>query len=113
MQNMWFQIYKQGMGHSRHNHDTSIISCIYYLNAPENCADITFWNPLHNALHSYPRTQTIHNHFLWTVQPQEGTLLMFPGYIDHGTGLNETIEPRIILSANWIWHPRNQNESLT
>ena len=43
----------------------------------------------------------------WKHSPQEGKLLLFPGWLKHGVTTNETEDTRISISFNIIFHRNN------
>jgi len=106
---MWFQYYAENESMPQHNHGTSLVSASYYLQIPKNSAALIFWNPIHQALREYPRKIDHNNSIryadnnLYHINPEEDEIVLFPGYLDHGTSKHKSIEPRIIISANWKW----------
>jgi uncharacterized protein (TIGR02466 family) len=85
-----------------HNHPNSVLSGVYYLQAPENSGVISFADPRPAAQMLLP---PITEYSLWTLpkisyKPQAGTMLLFPSWLLHGVEMNMSEELRISLSFN-------------
>lgn len=83
-----------------HNHPDSHLSCVYYMNVPEDAAHkIVFHNyglrhePYPACIKmNNPREWTPFNSYAWSFTPEEGNLFMFPSNLNHsveGPGLEE------------------------
>ena len=83
------------------------MSCAYYFHAPENCAKLNFYNPINAGLRNYPThvDKNYGNDYV-TVTPVTDKVVFFPSWLDHGTTVNKTTEPRVVFSANWKWRPK-------
>jgi uncharacterized protein (TIGR02466 family) len=95
----WLTMNKKGSYGIIHEHGSSTISGVYYYQTNEKDGEIFFRTPNHFFKQSY----------IWknlkcerTVQPKEGLLILFPGWLDHGVKMNETDHDRISLSFNVI-----------
>jgi uncharacterized protein (TIGR02466 family) len=87
---------------SVHNHPNSILSGVYYLQAPENCGGIYFSDPRPASQMLIPPMEEFN---LWTYpkvsyKPHEGTMLLFPSWLLHGVEMNMSEELRVSLSFN-------------
>ena len=51
-----------------------------------------------------------HNSSQWTIQPQQGDVVIFPGDLRHGTTPNEHDENRIVFGANYFLTGKVGNE---
>lgn len=78
-----------------HNHTTSDISGCYYHKTNGKDGNIFFTNPALAATTSY-FLQSLPTNI--TMEPEEGLLLLFPGYLMHGVQTNETDDDRISLA---------------
>jgi len=87
--------------HGVHNHTPALLSCIYYLQIPDELADrpeggTNFINPLTSNLDLLmPRSVTL--------PPKEGMLFIFPSFIDHSpvpVEWDAVDSPRIVLSCD-------------
>ncbi|WP_310489777.1 TIGR02466 family protein [Chamaesiphon sp. VAR_69_metabat_338] len=87
---------------SVHNHPNSVLSGVYYLQAPENSGVISFSDPRPAAQVLVP---PITEFSPWTLpkisyKPQVGTMLIFPSWLLHNVEMNLSGELRISLSFN-------------
>jgi len=83
-----------------HSHPDAHLSCVYYMNVPENAAHkLIFYNNI-NRHEPYPgcikmnkpKEWTPLNSYTWSFLPEEGNLFMFSSNINHsvdGPGLDE------------------------
>ena len=87
---------------SVHNHPNSILSGVYYVQAPEHLGVISFQDPRSAAQMLIP---PVTEFSLWTLpkisyQPQAGTMLLFPSWLWHGVEMNRSDHLRVSLSFN-------------
>ena len=99
---MWSIINKKNSSNARHIHANNYISSAYYVKAPQNCGDIVFHDPRSVTTFRYPKIskQNKLNSNVFTIQPKEGLLVLFPSYLYHSVDLNRTDEERIVISFN-------------
>jgi uncharacterized protein (TIGR02466 family) len=93
---------------SVHNHPNSILSGVYYLQAPENCGGIFFSDPRPASQMLIPPVEEFN---LWTFpkvsyKPHAGMMLLFPSWLLHGVEMNMSEELRISLSFNIGMSPK-------
>ena len=100
--NMWAIINKGGSANLRHQHGNSTISGAYYVRAPINSGDIVFYDPRPAPVYSYPNvvSPNLLNAQVNGVSPKEGSLVLFPSYLDHSVNENLSNEERIVISFN-------------
>ena len=100
----WFTNNRKYSSHEQHNHIPSIISGIYYVQAEENDAKITFHDQ--NKISNWPwrvpsklnnLTKKIHS-----FTPKTGRLYLFPSYIEHCVEQQLSDNERISISFNAI-----------
>jgi uncharacterized protein (TIGR02466 family) len=85
-----------------HNHPNSILSGVYYVQAPENSGGIFFRDPRESAHIFLPPVAEISP---WTLQkvtykPTEGRMLIFPSWLMHGVEPNLSDRDRVSISFN-------------
>ena len=99
---MWSIINNKNASNSRHIHSNNYISAAYYVKAPNNCGDIVFHDPRSAAVFRHPRVLTPNklNSNIYSVQPKEGLLVLFPSYLQHSVDKNNSNEERIVISFN-------------
>jgi len=99
----WFIRYNKGGFIYPHNHGNFSWSCVYYVQAsksPETMNGSTYFlKPYQSQRPSdfgsdYMRSEQM------TINAEEGKLLIFPGYLYHGSHPFESDKDRIIISVN-------------
>ena len=95
--NSWCTLTQQGECAVLHDHGNTDISGVYYLQTTGLDGDIYFKTPNNVQSHSYlfqhiPNSQS--------VKPTVGQLILWPGYLEHGTMINTTATDRISISFN-------------
>ena len=102
--NYWININRKNNFNLPHLHTESFLSAVYYVKLPKKSGKIMFKNPI--VAHQY----TIHKdtideytHFNageWSVQPEEGQLLIFPSWLEHYVQPNESDDYRVSIAFN-------------
>jgi uncharacterized protein (TIGR02466 family) len=85
-----------------HTHPNSLLSAVYYVQAPENCGGVFFRDPRESAHIFLPPVADVSP---WTLQkvtfkPVEGRILIFPSWLLHGVEPNFSDRDRISMSFN-------------
>ena len=99
---MWTIINPKNASNSRHIHSNNFISAAYYVQAPSNSGNIIFYDPRSaNVI----RTPTIAranklNSNIFSIEPKEGLLTLFPSYLHHSVDTNLSNDDRIVISFN-------------
>ena len=70
--------------------------------APKNSGNFIIEDPLSVSRHNYPiiETKTEFNNKVVGLDIEEGDLLIFPAYLPHKVGKNNTDEDRVVVSFN-------------
>ncbi len=99
---MWSIINKQNASNARHIHTNNYISATYYIKAPKKCGNIVFYDPRSVTTFRYPKISKPNklNTNIFSVQPKEGILVLFPSYLYHSVEMSKTDEERIVISFN-------------
>lgn len=99
---MWANIYKHGSFIETHNHSPIHLTASFYLHHPENGGNIVFENINSTLLKHQPYAfdQIRYNAFEKEIPVTTGTLVIFPGYMNHRTQPNLSDEDRIIIGSN-------------
>lgn len=105
MKNLWSNVQYLHSVHGTHNHRRSIISGVYYVDCGENPARLTCNDPTENFKnHMYsPNQETKFMQDILYINPRPGRLVMFPGWLMHGTEMHLDDKARISLSFNIDW----------
>ena len=100
--NMWAIINKDGAFNERHHHGNSSLSAAYYVKAEKNAGDIIFFDPRQANVFHHPMAKNANslNCQVQSVTPKEGTLVLFPSYLEHKVAENFSNEERIVVSFN-------------
>jgi len=80
-----------------HSHGDADISGVYYLKTNGKDGNIFFETPTKTMKNSYCFRNY---HKAIEVVPEEGLLLLFPGWLEHGVATNETTSDRVSISFN-------------
>jgi len=107
MTELWVQEFgKKGGHHSAHIHGNQHISGFYFLKCGPNTSYPIFYDPRTGAratkLESRPHTseQIYQNDDLINFKPMPGSLLLFPGYLEHEFVLDHGIKPFRFIHFN-------------
>lgn len=106
----WYNIQNPGSFLLPHTHYQSIISGALYVNLDGKSSRLRFNNP--NKVISWinnegyieaSNSQTEYNRHSVVVEAQSGTLLLFPGWLEHqSSDVNQT-ENRVVISFNTVY----------
>ena len=99
---MWAIINKRDNFNVLHTHPNCYLSAAYYVKAPKKCGRFQVENPNIAKKHSYPEINFRNelNSEGAAIDISEGDLLIFPAYLPHKVGKNESDEDRIVISFN-------------
>jgi uncharacterized protein (TIGR02466 family) len=100
----WINLFEPGAQEAQHSHDGSLLSCSYYVEAPDNCGCIVLPDPI-GARRSYREfTKTVGSDVLTrreiAVEPQPGRLVMFESWVPHYVQCNKSGRLRISIAMN-------------
>jgi len=93
----WLTLTKPGLHAHIHDHGTNQISGVYWFKTNGKDGNIYFRNAL-KALKCNPIGATVSHEAEFS--PEQGRLVMWPSFLDHGVYENTTDEDRISLSFN-------------
>ena len=91
----WFALFKKGIYAHIHNHGESDIAGVYYFKKSGDDGNLFFCTP-NKAIDSSVLLKTGR----MVVNPTEGELILFPGWLDHGVQTNDTDDERVSVSFN-------------
>ncbi len=102
---LWATRHREFGFHHRHSHGNSFLAGVYYLNGTSNNSGTTFFNGNRNTQIVPARlsNRSLKIPYQWTSKFEEGTLLIFPSWLEHETSVNRlehTNSIRHILSFN-------------
>ena len=99
--NYWVNYYEKNDFQERHNHiGVDALSFNYIHKCPENGGSVKFHNlqSAMNAVGHPTLIETVEEDYV-PHQP-EGTLIIFPSWLDHSVTINQSDAPRITISGN-------------
>ncbi len=98
----WANVNKTNEYNMHHNHAPAHLSGVYYVRVPENSGDIRFVDDRKvrtvtepNSINNSPISVEDH-----TFKPEEGMLLLFPGWLEHFVDQNKSETARVSISFN-------------
>ena len=102
----WANVIGAGASHRMHSHPNNYLSGVYYVRAPASANTINFHDPRPQAsIIRPPVTQlTGRNTDQVVVEVKDGTLVLFPSYLQHSVDPNESNELRISISFNLMFN---------
>ena len=98
----WATALARGASHRMHSHPNNFLSGVYYLHTHPGADSINFHDPRRQTGIIRPPVVelTAENTDQVVVKVRDGTLLMFPSYLEHSVDANASDEERISLSFN-------------
>lgn len=97
----WISLFETGNYGHIHSHGYVDLSGVYYYKTNGDDGDLFFECPVPNIGSSFCYYNKFCNR--WIHKPEEGKLLLFPGWIKHGITTNKTNDSRISISFNVIF----------
>jgi uncharacterized protein (TIGR02466 family) len=101
----WATLYAPGAAHRAHSHPNNFLSAVYYVRTPPGADTINFHDPRSQAgVIRPPVTElTAANTDQVVVRVANGTLLVFPSYLQHSVDANGSGEARLSVSFNLMF----------
>ena len=93
----WFSKFEKGCFAHVHNHGSSDISGVYYFKVPSGGSELFFRNPI-----SHLDSSLVYEHLSSgiDIKPEQGSILLFPSWLQHGVKTNMSDETRVSISFN-------------
>ena len=98
----WATVLAGGAAHNVHSHPNNFLSGVYYLRIQPGADTINFHDPRRQAYVIRPPVieLTAENTDQVVIRVTNGTLLLFPSYLEHSVSINTCAEERISVSFN-------------
>ena len=98
----WANVNAPGAGHRAHSHPNNYLSGVYYLRTHPDANTINFLDPRPQAGIIRPPVTalTAENTEQVVVRVQDGTLLMFPAWLEHSVDPNRSGRTRVSMGFN-------------
>ncbi len=109
----WATVLARGAMHKAHSHPNNFLSGVYYVRTHPGTDTINFHDPRsQTSVIRPPVTElTAQNTDQVVVRVRNGTLLMFPSYLEHSVDANTSAEERISISFNIMFSSFTENLS--
>ena len=109
----WANVLAAGAAHKVHSHPNNFLSGVYYLQVQPGADTVNFHDPRsQTGIISPPVTAlTAENTDQVVVSLRNGTLLLFPSYLQHSVDANTSDRERISISFNLMFTSFTQNMS--
>ena len=95
LKSSWFSCFQKNNYAHIHSHRAADIAGVYYFSTDGDDGDLFFTSPIANAKASKSWAQEKINY-----PPQQGSLLLFPGWFEHGVSTITKEDARISFSFN-------------
>ena len=107
----WATLLAQGASHRRHSHPNNFLSGVYYVRTGPGADTINFHDPRpQTGIIRPPVVElTAENTDQVVVSVRDGTLLVFPSYLEHSVDANEGAQNRLSLSFNVMFSSFDEN----
>jgi uncharacterized protein (TIGR02466 family) len=96
----WLNKTEKGQVHHRHWHPNSILSGIVYLQGDPTSGRTSFITSQFDTLEYTIEESNLYNSRTWSVDPEVGSMLVFPSNVEHLVEEYLGEEPRITMSFN-------------
>ena len=109
----WATVLAPGASHKLHSHPNNFLSGVYYVRIPPGADTISFHDPRPQSRVIRPPVVELaaENTDQVVVRVTNGTLLMFPSYLEHSVDANTSAEERISVSFNLMFSAFTENLS--
>lgn len=101
----WATVLAPGAAHKLHSHPNNFLSGVYYVRTGEGADTLNFHDPRKQASVIRPPVTelTAQNTDQVVVRVREGTLLLFPAYLEHSVDANTSPDERVSISVNLMF----------
>lgn len=109
----WANVLAKGAAHRAHSHPNNFLSGVYYIQTHPGADTINFHDPRNQpGIIRPPVTElTAENTDQVVVKVKNGTLLMFPAYLQHSVDTNRSEHERLSISFNIMFSCFTENLS--
>ncbi len=101
----WLNVLAPGRGHRAHSHPNNFLSGVYYVRTRAGADTVNFHDPrAQTGVIRPPVTElTADNTDQVVVKVRDGTLLLFPAWLEHSVDANRSAGERISVSFNMMF----------
>jgi uncharacterized protein (TIGR02466 family) len=103
--NCWANVNSKYASNKIHDHANCLLSGVYYVKTPKDCGNLMFYDPRHARTFYKPLVSNFTEYTADAVAhaAEEGLLLIFPSWLQHGVEPNLSDDERISISFNYIF----------
>ena len=103
----WITIQGQGDNHQLHNHKQSVISVSFYPQVDSGKLKLKAVNEKNSFQEHYHfgytyNKKNVFNSPSWDIEVKSGDIVIFPGYVRHGSTTNLSKNKRIMIGSNYM-----------
>ena len=110
--NMWANVVNTGGNQNEHNHGAFPLAGVFYISLEEDMGDFYFIEPDELLISQQPINEQIWGSvFRQSVKNTTGDLMIFPGWMKHGTEKNKTNKPRIAVGFDVTMYKQTNSKS--
>jgi len=109
----WANILAKDAAHKTHSHPNNFLSCVFYVRTYPGTDTINFHDPrIQTGIIRPPVVElTAENTDQVVVKVKNGTLLIFPAYLQHSVDTNTSEKERVSISFNIMFSSFTENVS--
>jgi uncharacterized protein (TIGR02466 family) len=100
--NSWVTMSAKGQSQNFHNHSNCMYSMVLYLQSNEKSGNIIFDSMARERFALYMEEYNIINSPQWSINPENGMLLIFPSEVHHAVTENKSDTTRFSLAINLL-----------
>jgi uncharacterized protein (TIGR02466 family) len=107
----WATVLARGAAHKMHQHPNNFLSCVYYVRTHPGADTINFHDPRNQTGIIRPPVVelTAENTDQVIVRVKNGTMLVFPAYLQHSVDASASEDERISISFNIMFSAFTEN----
>lgn len=106
----WININNKGDFNMPHIHPGSVFSAVWYVEAPENCGNLQIERLDKEFIHwNLAEAKTPRTAEIYTVEPKNGEIVIFPSTMTHWVEPSQTDSERISIAINFSSSRNNLN----
>ena len=102
----WANVNGRGHAHHDHTHPNNFLSGVYYVKTPPRSGGIVFSDPRPqaNVLAPSVTERNLFNANVQRFEPKEGTMIVFPSWLEHMVEANHGDDTRVSVAFNVMLH---------
>ena len=103
----WITIQEQGDNHQLHNHKQSVVSVSFYPQVDSGKLKLKAVNEKNSFQEHYHfgytyNKKNVFNSPSWDIEVKSGDIVIFPGYVRHGSTTNLSKRKRVMIGSNYM-----------